>query len=131
MSDRPTPETKRLYPLAIYGVPFDTFNPHNYRVWQAFKVLKGHLERFERERDEAREKPVLAAREFAACGKACGMQPVETILGSVLRVVKERDELLQRIALTVSLLKSCRQNSTGMKMDAYDDLQGAINELES
>jgi len=31
--------------------------------------------------------------DFQACGKACGMRDHETILGSVLRVVKERNEL--------------------------------------
>lgn len=50
-----TPETERRYKLAIYELPYDTNYRANYQVWKTVKILKEHMERFERERDEARE----------------------------------------------------------------------------
>ena len=55
MNDTPTPRTERLYKLAIYELPYDTNYRANYQVWKTVKILKEHMERFERERDEARE----------------------------------------------------------------------------
>ena len=56
MNTRPTPETEKLYKLAIYDLPYDTNYRTNYQTWQTVGLLKSHMERFERERDEAREK---------------------------------------------------------------------------
>jgi chromosome segregation ATPase len=55
MNTRPTPETEKLYKLAIYDLPYDTNYRTNYQTWQTVGLLKSHMERFERERDEARE----------------------------------------------------------------------------
>lgn len=52
---KPTPETERRYKLAIYELPYDTNYRANYQVWKTVKILKEHMERFERERDEASE----------------------------------------------------------------------------
>ena len=54
MNTQPTPETEKLYKLAIYHLPYDTNNRANYQVWHTVGLLKSHMERFERQLDEAR-----------------------------------------------------------------------------
>jgi len=51
-----TPETDRLYKLAVYGMPYDTsYGEFNYKAWETIKVLKSHLERFELELNTLRK----------------------------------------------------------------------------
>lgn len=50
-----TPDTERAYNLCIYGMPYDTsYGSFNYLAWDALRACKKWMERFERERDEAR-----------------------------------------------------------------------------
>lgn len=50
-------ETEKLYKLAIYNAPYDPNYKNNYPLWRTIRLLKSHMERFEKERDEARKNP--------------------------------------------------------------------------
>ena len=67
MNTQPTPETEKLYKLAIYHLPYDTNNRANYQVWHTVGLLKSHMERFERERDEARGQRDRLAKALREC----------------------------------------------------------------
>ena len=110
-------------------------NPLSLREWlqHAYEEaldLSIYLKRAISEADETQRNPTLAADDLLAIGKACEIRSHETILQSVLRVVRENNRRERRIASARLLLKTCRDNSDGMKLDAYDDLQEAINILE-
>lgn len=52
-----TPETDKLYALAVYDMPYDTsYGSFNYKAWETIRLLKKHMERFEKERNEALDK---------------------------------------------------------------------------
>ena len=111
-------------------------NPLSLREWLQHAYEEAldqaiYLKRAISEVETPQNKHLRAENDLTTCGVICEGRHDETIVGSVLRVVQERDCLKRRIASTVKLLRACRKNGDGMRMEAYDDLQDAINILES